>query len=102
MFGPTRTSAFTLVELLVVIGIIAVLIALLLPALNRARRAANKTATLAHLQQIGQSMVMYGNEFKGAYPTNLGDADADGRALHGLALLVARYKLPTKLLINPN
>jgi prepilin-type N-terminal cleavage/methylation domain-containing protein len=94
--------AFTLVELLVVIGIIGVLIALLLPALNRARRAANRTATLAHLQQIGQAMVLYANEFKGAHPTNLTDADEDGRALGGLALLAGRYRLPTRLLINPN
>ncbi|HEY7088401.1 MAG TPA: type II secretion system protein [Tepidisphaeraceae bacterium] len=94
--------AFTLVELLVVIGIVAVLIALLFPALHRARRQANRTVTLAHLQQIGQAMVNYGVEFKGAHPTNLTDANEDGRALFGLALLAGRYKLPAKLLINPN
>ena len=94
--------AFTLVELLVVIGIIAVLIGLLLPALHRARRQAHKTVTLAHLQQIGQAMANYSVEFKGAHPTNLTDANEDGRALPGLALLAARYKLPPKIFINPN
>src|SRR5438876_165237 len=94
--------AFTLVELLVVIGIIAVLIGLLLPALHRARRQANITVTLAHLQQIGLTMANYGAEFRGAHPTNLTDANEDGRALPGLALLCGRYKLPTKVLINPN
>jgi len=94
--------AFTLVELLVVIGIIAVLIGLLLPALHRARRQANRTVTLAQLQQIGQAMANYAVEFKGAHPTNLTDENEDGRALGGLALLAGRYKLPTKLFINPN
>jgi prepilin-type N-terminal cleavage/methylation domain-containing protein len=94
--------AFTLVELLVVIGIIAVLISLLLPAMSRARRQANRTVTLAHLQQIGQAMANYAVEFRGARPTNLTDQNEDGRALGGLALLAARYKLPTKLFINPN
>ncbi|MGH7180130.1 MAG: type II secretion system protein, partial [Tepidisphaeraceae bacterium] len=99
---PARPrAAFTLVELLVVIGIIAILIGLLLPALSRARRQANKTVTLAHLQQIGQAMANYAVEFKGAHPTNLTDANEDGRALGGLAVLAGRYKLPPSLMINP-
>ena len=51
-----RRAAFTLVELLVVIGIIAILIAVLLPALARARAQANAVKCMANLQQISQDL----------------------------------------------
>ena len=61
-------SAFTLVELLVVIGIIAVLIAILLPALNQARRQAKQVQCQSNMKQVAMAMIMYINDNKGRLP----------------------------------
>ncbi len=65
MTGRYRPTAFTLVELLVVIGIIAILISLLLPSLQRAKVQANSTVCKSNLRSLGQALRIYEAENKG-------------------------------------
>jgi prepilin-type N-terminal cleavage/methylation domain-containing protein len=69
-----RAGGFTLVELLVVIGIIAVLIGILLPVLGKAREAGRDTVCKSNQRQLVISMTMYADDYKGQYPPILDSA----------------------------
>ena len=77
-----QRRGFTLVELLVVIGIIAILIGILLPTLGRARAAARSTTCLSNLRQMGQAFHIYLAESKGRLPYYIWQAkDPAGKTL---------------------
>src|SRR4051812_23494075 len=67
--NPLRYG-FTLVELLVVIGIIALLIGILLPTLSHVRESANRTVCLTNLRAIGQVMRLYAGDYNDRLPNS--------------------------------
>ena len=76
---PRRAEAlapgFTLVELLVVIGIIAILVSILLPSLNAARESAKRTQCANNLRTFGQQVMLYANQNRGKVPQHHGGAN---------------------------
>jgi len=68
--SSANTRGFTLIELLVVIAIIAILAAMLLPALSRAKQRAQSVACLNHLKQLVSASTIYAGDFRDFWPLN--------------------------------
>jgi prepilin-type processing-associated H-X9-DG protein/prepilin-type N-terminal cleavage/methylation domain-containing protein len=87
----TRRKAFSLAELLVVIGIVSLLLAILLPPLQHARRKAMQTRCAANLQEHARALEMARNEFDGFYP--LWDDDTGPARFTWIDVLIQRRLL---------
>ena len=86
MKRPQR-SAFTLIELLVVIAIIAILAAILFPVFAQAREKARSATCLSNMKQLGNAVIMYVQDYDGAYPL----AWHDDPALYGFDVMLYPY-----------
>ena len=94
----TKTSGFTLIELLVVIAIIAILAALLLPALSRAKSKAHAVQCLSNLKQWGVIFIIYADDNNGSFSSGIDPSIPRGEWLQSLQ---ASYKSRPNILLCP-
>jgi len=93
-------KGFTLIELLVVIAIIAILAAMLMPALSRARAEARKAACISNEHSIGTALVMYTNDH-GIWPNGIGDSSVAATTGGAVFPLCERYDLTESIFSCP-
>ena len=88
--GFSLSAAFTLLELVVVLGIVAVLAALLLTGLSRAKELARATACLSNLRQLGIATQVYALDNHGVLPEFMGWLSAWSQPVDGIPMVVSR------------
>ena len=98
-FAQQQNTPFTLIELLVVIAIIAILAAMLMPALSKARESARKTSCLGNLRQCASAINGYTSDFKGSFPPNM---EKRGGASKSFTSHVAYYAGISNKIPHPN